>query len=98
MRMVQQVLAPRVQDRDEADLGAQVLGVRSDRAQRLGGGAEQQVVDHRLVLVGDGGDLLRQGEHDMEILDWQELCAPILEPLRARERLGTLDNAGRGSC
>src|SRR5690606_3042417 len=87
MRMVQQVLAPGVQDRDEADLGAQVRGVRSDRAQRLGGGAEQQVVDHRLVLVGDGGDLLRQGEHDMEILDWQELCAPILEPLRARERL-----------
>ena len=29
----------------------------------------------------------RQGEHDMEILDWQELGAPILEPLRARERL-----------
>ena len=32
MRVMQQVLAPGVQDRDEADLGAQVPGVRSDRA------------------------------------------------------------------
>ena len=32
---------------------AEVLGVRCDREQRLGRGAEQQVVDHRLVLVSD---------------------------------------------
>ena len=87
MRMVQQVLAPGVQDRDEADLGAQMPGVGGDRAQRLGGRTKQQVVDHRLVLVGDGGDLLGQREDHMEILDRQELGAPILQPLRPRERL-----------
>ena len=56
VRMMQQVLAPGVQHREEADLGAQVLGVGGDRAQRLGGGAEQHVVDDGLVLVGDRGE------------------------------------------
>ena len=56
MRMMKQVLAPGVQHGEEADLGAQVLGIGGDGAQGLGGGAEEQAVDERLVLIGDGGD------------------------------------------
>ena len=58
VRMMEQRLAPRVEDGEEADLGAEVLGIGGDRAQGLGGGVEQDVVDRRLVLVGDGGDLV----------------------------------------
>jgi hypothetical protein len=50
-----------------ADASAEVSGIGGDRQQCLGGGAEQKVVDDRLVLVGDRGDLGRQREDDMEI-------------------------------
>lgn len=47
VRVVQQVLAPGVQDGDEADLGAQVSAIGGDGAQGLGGGVEQD--EGRLV-------------------------------------------------
>ena len=59
MRVMLQVLAPGMQDGDEADLGTQMFGVSRDSAQGLGGGVKQHLVHHRLVLVGDRGDLLR---------------------------------------
>src|SRR5215472_10077191 len=49
------------------DAGAEVLGVGRDGDQGLGGGFEQQVIDDRLVVIGDVGDRSRQGEDDMEI-------------------------------
>ena len=59
--------APGVQHGGDADAGAQMLGVGRNRDQRLGRGLEQQIVDHRLVLVGDIGDGGRQREHHMEV-------------------------------
>ncbi len=44
-------------------------GSGSDGEQRLGRSAEQQVVDHCLVLVGDWSDLGGQREDQMEIAD-----------------------------
>ena len=84
---MQQVLTPGVQDRDEADLRAQMLRIRRDRAQGLGGGLEQDVVDHRLVLVADRGDRLGQREDDVEILDRQQFSLPVFQPLHACHRL-----------
>ncbi len=66
--VVQQVLAPAVQHREEADLCDQVLGIGGDGAQRLGGGSEQKTVDERLVLIGDGCNGFRQREDDVKIL------------------------------
>ena len=43
-----------MQDQCHADLRAEMLGVGGDGTQRLGGDREQQIVDHRLVVVGDG--------------------------------------------
>ena len=87
MRVVQQVLAPRVQHGDEADLGAQVLGVGSERAQGLRRRLEQHVVQQRLVLIGDGLDGLWHREHDVEVFDRQQFGVAILQPLRTRQRL-----------
>ena len=59
MRVVQQVLSPSVQHGQEADLCAEMLWIGGDRAQRLRGRPEQDVVDHGLVLERDDGDLRR---------------------------------------
>ena len=45
-----EVLAPGVQDGQEADLGPEVLGIGGDLLQGLGGGAEQEAVDLSRVL------------------------------------------------
>ena len=82
MRMMEQVLAPGVQHGEEADLGAQVLGIGGDCAQGLGGGAEEKAVDERLVLIGDGGNGLRQREDDVKVLCVEKFGATILQPLR----------------
>ena len=59
MRMGTESLAPGMEHGEESDLGAQVLGVSCDSAQRLGGRSEQNVVDDLLVLKSNGGDGLR---------------------------------------
>lgn len=59
--------APGVEDSEEAELGAEMLGSGGDGLQGFGGGVEQDVVDRCLVVMGDGGDLLRHGEDDVEV-------------------------------
>ena len=51
---------PGVEYGSEPDTGAEVLGVCRDGDQGLGGGFEQQVIDDRLVLIGNVGDRSRQ--------------------------------------
>jgi hypothetical protein len=67
-----------------ADAGSEVSGIGGDGEQRLGRGAEQQVVDHRLVLVGDWGDLGRQGEDKVEVADRQQVGLAGGEPIPCR--------------
>jgi hypothetical protein len=100
MRMMKQVLAPGVQHGEESDLGAQVLGIGGDCAQGLGGGAEEKTVDQRLVLIGNGGNGLRQREDDVKVLCVEELGATIVQPLRAGQRLaaGTMPVAAAVEC
>ncbi len=76
-----------MQHGEETDLGAEMLGVGGDGAQRLGGGVEEQAVDERLVLIGDGGNGLRQREDDVKVLCVEKLGAAILQPLRTGQRL-----------
>jgi hypothetical protein len=56
MGMMRHRRAPAVQHGSDADTRAQMLGVGRDRGQRLGRGLEQDVVDHRFVLIGDVGN------------------------------------------
>ena len=82
--MVGERRAPGVQNGGDADAGAEMLGVGRDRDQRLSRGLEQEVVDHRLVLVGDVGDGCRQREHHVEVGHRQQLGLALGEPfLRA---------------
>ena len=65
----------------DTDVGAEMLGIGRDRQHGLGGGLEQQVVDDRLVVVGEIGDGRRQREDDMEVADRQQLRLTLGEPL-----------------
>ncbi len=57
-----------MQHGDEADSRAKMFGIRPDDQHRLGGSLEQQIVDHRLILIGDVRDGLGQSEHLVEVL------------------------------
>ena len=81
VRMVEQVLAPGMEDRDEADASAEVFRISSDGLQCFGSGLKQDVVDHRLVLVGDRGDLLRHREHHVEVRYRQQIGLTVVKPL-----------------
>jgi len=48
-------------------LAAQVLGVAGNRRHGVQCGLEQEILDHGLVLVGDGSDLGRQREDDVKV-------------------------------
>jgi hypothetical protein len=78
------VVAPGVEHRDEADLGAEMLRVGGDRAQCLGRRAEQNGVDPRLVVEGDLGHCRREREHDVEIGRRQQLGLSRGHPFGAR--------------
>src|SRR6516225_1372557 len=87
VRMVGHCRAPAVEHSGGADARAEVFGIGSDREQRFGRRAEQQVVDDRLVLVGDRGDLGGQGEDDVEIADRQQIGLARREPILCRRAL-----------
>ena len=65
----------------DADAGAEMLGVGGDGDQGLGGGLQQNIVDHGLVLVGDVGDRSWQGEDDVEIGYRQQLGLACGQPV-----------------
>ena len=56
---MEQVLAPSVKYGEKADLGTQVLGISGDGEQGLRRGPEQDAIELSLILIGDGGNLLR---------------------------------------
>ena len=43
----------------DADAGAEVPGIGGDGEHGLRGGTEEEIVDYRLVVIGDVGDLDR---------------------------------------
>ena len=60
---------PGVEHGGKADPGAEMFWIGGDGEHGLGAGLEQQIVDHPLVLIGDVGDRLRQGEDQVEVAD-----------------------------
>jgi hypothetical protein len=80
MGMMMQVLSPAVQDGDQPDLGAEVLGIGSDDAQRLGRCGEQDGVDNGLVLEGNLGNRRRHGENDREVRHRQQVGLAVRQP------------------
>ncbi len=78
--MVRQRGTPGVEHGSYADLGAEMLRIGGDRQHRLRRRPEQQIVDQRLVLEGDVGDLGRQGEDNVEVADRQQVGLALGEP------------------
>src|SRR5262245_41839469 len=87
MGMIEQGLAPGVEHCNEADLRAQMFGVRSNGAQRLCGRPEEDGIDYGLILIGDRGDLVRYGKDDVEVFDREQLRPAVLQPLGLGQRL-----------
>ena len=87
MRVMDERLAPGVEDGEEADLGAEMARVGGDRAERLGDSPEEETVDDGLVPDGDLGDPRRDGEGDVEVLGGQQVRPAPFEPRAAGQRL-----------
>ena len=83
VRMKMQILPPGVQHGQEANGGAEVSGVSGDGEQSLGSSLKQDGVNLSRVLKSQAGDLLGEGEHDVEVRNGQKLCLPFGEPLGA---------------
>lgn len=87
MRVMHERLSPRVQHAQKADLGAQAFGVGRDLQQRVGHTAEQQVVERSLVLQHERGELVRDGEHHVAIVQRNQFANTRRHPTIARLRL-----------
>ena len=73
MRVLLEFLIPGVKDAEESDLRAEVLGIAGSFEQRRGTAAEEQVIEQALVLEDESGELVGQGEDDMEVRHGQQL-------------------------
>ena len=81
------ILPPGVQYGEETDLSPQVAGIGGDDLQGFGSGLKKKAIDDSFVLVGDGGNLFRQGEHHMKVRNIEKLRLPVLNPLRSGQTL-----------
>ena len=75
-----QVLSPGMQDRQKAGLRPQATRIGGDFLQRLGHRAEQQAVEHSLVLQGQRSELFGHSEDDMAVRNGQQLFGPLCQP------------------
>ena len=80
MRMMFQLLVPGMEHAEEADVGAEMLGITSDFEQRFSAGVEQQTVDDLLILQGQGCQEVREREDQVHVVRRQEFPAALLEP------------------
>jgi hypothetical protein len=83
--MMGQRRSPGVKHGGEANAGAEMLGIGRDGQHRLRRRLEQQVIDERLVVKGDGGNFGWKRKDDVEVSDGQQVGLALGEP-RARGR------------
>src|SRR5258707_6228287 len=60
MRVKFEFLSPAVQHAEEADFSTEMLGITSDFQKRFRTGAQQEIVDDRLVLQDQRGSMTRK--------------------------------------
>src|SRR6266436_817899 len=71
-----------------------MLGVRPDSKHRLCGSLEQEIVDHRLVVVGDVADRRRHREDDVESGNRTPAAVrPRAPPSRARTIVSSIGSS-----
>ena len=80
MGMMLQFLVPGMQDAEESDFSAEMLGVSGDLDQRLGAEAEQQTIHHFLVLQGQRRQFVWERENDVGVRRGQQFGTARVEP------------------
>ena len=78
--MVFQLLVPGMEHAEEADVGAERLGITNDFEQGFSAGAAEQTVDHLLILQGQRRQEVREREDDMDVGGRQEFPTARLQP------------------
>ena len=78
--MVQQVLTPGMQHREETDLGTEMPWIGGDLQQCLGNGAEQQSVEQPLILEGQRRELFGHSEDHVAVRNRQQLFGSLRQP------------------
>src|ERR1700750_2874230 len=87
--MMLEPLVPGMEHAEEADLCAEVARIASDLKQGGGTGLEEQVVDHALVLKGEGSKFTWQGEDEVHVAGRQQFPLARLQPAETRVRLAS---------
>ena len=82
--MGEQVLAPGVENAEDADLRAQVLGVGGDFQQGGGAGGEQEMVKLAGVVLRQQVEFVGDGEDHVKVMGGQQFLFPRSEPAFAR--------------
>ena len=84
MRMMQQVLSPGMQDAEETDLGAQMLGICGHLQKRGRDGTKEQIVKDALVPQNQRVQFARNREYHVEVTGCQKFTLPGGLPTLAR--------------
>ena len=87
MRVLNQRLSPRMQHAQKADLRPQMSGVGRHLQQGVGDGAEEQFVEHALVLQHQLGELVRHGEDGVKVAHRHQFAGARRNPAIARPGL-----------
>src|SRR2546430_16152376 len=87
MRVESEFLIPGMQNAEEADLGAEVLGIAGDFQKRLRTGAKQEIVEDLLVLQGQWRQLPRKREDHMHIARGEKFSPAAGVPVFPRSGL-----------
>ncbi len=69
-----------MEDAEEANLRAQVLGVGRDFEERRSAGVEEQAVEEALVLIGEWSQWVRQRKDHMNVTNGEEFLTPLGQP------------------
>ncbi len=80
VEMLRKILPPRMQNRRDADRAAEMTGIAPEGEQGVGGGAEEERVEHARIALREGVERVRQRKDDVEIRNRQQLGAPRREP------------------
>jgi len=84
VRVREQVLTPGVENAEDADLRAQMLGVGSDFQQGGSGGREQEMVKVTSVVLRQEVKLVGNGKDHVKVIRGQEFLFPSGKPTLAR--------------
>jgi hypothetical protein len=80
VRMSKQVLAPGVENAEDADLCAQVLGVSRDFQQSSGAGGEQEMVKLSGIILRQEVKFVGDSADHVKVIRGQEFLFPSGEP------------------